>query len=62
MRRLTKRQKKFLCKIFKEKGVTSVRSMSSEDWRTVRNMNDFETIWSWADNYLQDLVWERELC
>lgn len=60
MRKLSKRQKKELDKMWDEFKPTSVHEIPIDRWNALIKMNDFETIWQCTDRYLWDKHWERE--
>ncbi len=59
MRKLTKKQKQYLDTIVKENPeIFSVDGLTGEQYETLTDMNDFETIFQETDRYLSDKRYE----
>jgi len=53
-RHLTKKQKKFIDELIEKEGITDVDDLDFDQWFDLENMNDFETLYQHAENYIWD--------
>jgi hypothetical protein len=58
-RKLTKRQKEILDRLFEDSGVTDIYDAPESVQSLLVGINDYETIWQDANRYLMDLHFEK---